>query len=507
MNNEFLEKLKEENNFTETENGALAHKTTLSAVYDMFAFGGAYRKRSDDDCILLFKNAYENNPSLAIKCLFYLRDIRGGQGERRFFRTCYHWFAKNYPEIARKYIELIPEYGRYDDLYSLIDTPLEMDTLDFISKQLKLDLESLARGENEGVSLLAKWLKSENASSPASKYLGNKTREYLKLSHKQYRKALSALRSRINIVEKLMSENRWDEIKFDKIPSKAGLIYRNAFAQKDIIAEKYKTFMADRTSKVNAKSLYPYEIVRQVTSKITNHYPINELHLTETEREALQKYWDNQNDYLEGKRNKSLCIVDTSGSMTCSAGSVKPIDVAISLGMYCAERIGEPFKDYFISFSERPNLIKVEGTDFADKVFRIYNQNLCANTNLNAVFEMLKDIIVKNDLPASSLPETLIVISDMEIDCGSYLRSKDQAETEMEKIRNEWAMSGLRLPKLVYWNVDARNNIILDGGSKVTYVSGCSPVIFKSVITGKSGMQLMLDILESDRYAAIKVEY
>lgn len=495
MNNELVNSLKEAANYTETENGALAHKSTLSALYDMFAFGGAYRTRSDDDCILLFKKALEENPLLAIKCLFYLRDIRGGQGERRFFRVCFHWLAKEYPQIAIANIPNIAEYGRYDDLYCLVGTPAELNMFDFIEDQLKKDITSLANSEKTGVSLLAKWLKSENASSKETKELGNKTREHLGMSHKAYRKMLAALRTRINIVEKLMSENRWEEIEFDKIPSKAGLVYSNTFAQKDIIAEKYAKFMAGKENKVNAKALYPYDIVK----KVTDHITWSGLNITETERATLQKYWDNQTDYLEGKKCKVLCVVDTSGSMTCG-GSVRPIDVAISLGMYCAERIGEPFKNYFISFASRPNFIEIEGVDFADKVQRIYRQNLCDNTDLKAVFELLRSTILANDIPRSDIPDTIVVISDMEIDGGSYWRSEDEIKTEMEKIRDIWAMCGLRMPHLVYWNVSARHNIILDAGPGVSCVSGCSPIIFKSVMTGKTGIELMLEVLEADRY-------
>ena len=496
-NNSFIDSLKRQSNFTETENGGLAHKSTLSAVYDMFAFGGAYRTREDDDCILLFKKAYEENPTYALKCLFYLRDIRGGQGERRFFRVCFNWLAKNYPEVALRNLINVAEYGRYDDLYCVDNTSISKNMYDLISNQIEKDLQSLQSGDNVGVSLLAKWLKSENASSVETKQLGDKTRKALGLSHKQYRKMLSALRTRINIVEKLMSENRWNEIEFDKIPSKAGLIYRNAFAHNDIIGEKYAEFMSNKETKVNAGSLFPYEIVKKVTDKLG----WRSIDMTETERETLNKYWENQKDYLDGKKCKMMCVVDTSGSMDSSYGtSVKPIDVAISLGLYCAERIGEPFKNYFISFSSRPQFIETEGVDFVDKVRRIYEQNLCENTDLKAVFDLLKKTILSEGVEAFDAPDTLVVISDMEIDRMSYWRSKDQVLTEMEQLRLDWERSGLMLPKLVYWNVEARNNIILDSGSNVSYVSGCSPVIFKSILTGKTGQDLMMEVLDSERY-------
>ena len=224
--NTLLNGMKAATNYTLTENGGITHKTTNSDLLDMFAMGAAMRNRSDEDVILMFKKAFAENAELAMKMLFYIRDVRGGQGERRFFRTVVHWAAteKSTRESIRKNIEFFPEFGRWDDLYALEGTPLMSDALALIKRQLALDVEC------KTPSLLAKWLKSENASSAETARLANITRQYLGMSHKQYRKTLSILRARINVLEVLMSANRWDEIEFDKIPSKAGLIYKNAFA-------------------------------------------------------------------------------------------------------------------------------------------------------------------------------------------------------------------------------------------------------------------------------------
>ena len=503
MNNTFVDSLIRVNNFTSTEKGAVAHKTTYNKVYDMFALGGAYRRRTDEDCILLFKNALEENEALAMKCLFYLRDIRGGQGERRFFRVCLNWLAKEYPEIVRRNLMNIAEYGRYDDLYCLVGTPVEKDMFNLITYQLELDLNSLKAGEKTGVSLLAKWLKSENASANETKLLANKTRMSLGMTHKDYRKMLSALRTRINIVEKLMSENKWEEIEFDKIPSKAGLKYRNAFAHRDIIAAKYAEFINSKDTKVNASTLYPYEIVKGVTSKIT--YYSGKINIEEVERNTLNKYWANQKDYLNGSTSNIMCVVDTSGSMTSSySGNVAPIDVAISLGMYCAERLSGPFKNKFISFSSRPQLIEVEGIDFVDKVKRIYEQNLCENTNLTAVFDLLLSIAKTPGVNRDDIPKTIVVISDMEIDGGSYWRSELARNTEMENIKKQWLAAGFEMPHLVYWNVNARHNLILDNNENTTFVSGCSPVIFESVLKEKTGWDLCYEKLTSERYEQVR---
>ena len=442
----------------------------------------------------MFKKALEEDADLALKCLFYLGDCRGGQGERRFFRVCFKWLAQKYPTLASHVVEYIPIYRRWDDLlYSCIGTPLEKEALECVKHQLVLDVQC------KTPSLLAKWLPSENASAKETKRMGNIVREFLNMSHKEYRKTLSELRSRINIVEKLMSQNKWDEIEFDKIPSKAGLIYKNAFSRRDIIAKKYEVFAKDASTKVNAKTLYPYECVSQVVNKCD--YWNRGINMSNVDRIMVEKYWENLPDYFDGKQSNMLCVVDTSGSMHGYNASA-PINVAISLGMYAAERAGGPFKNHYISFSSEPQLIHIEGIDFVDKVNRIFRTNLCENTDLAKTFDMLLSIADRPDVKEEDIPEQIVVISDMEIDSMSYWE-KDESITEMDKIRKKWAEHGHKMPKLIYWNVNARSNTILDEGEGVSFVSGMSPSIFKSIITGKSGIDLMLETLLNERYENI----
>lgn len=489
--NTFMNTLKNNMNYTHTENGALAHKSTNSAVYDMFAFGGAYRQKSDEDCILLFKNAYEEDPELALKCLFYLRDCRGGQGERRFFRVCFKWYAKSYPWHAEKYVKYLPYYGRYDDLFILFDTPVEGQMIALVKNQLELDMEC----KENGISLLAKWMPSINTSSAETRKIAQRFIKTFNVTEKQYRKMLSKLREKINVLERLMSLNQWDQIVFDKIPSKAGLIYKNAFARRDIISKKYESFIKDESTTVNADTLYPYEIVKQAIA-------CRRMGFDNVDRLTVNKYWENQKDYLEGADLSMLCVIDTSGSMTWG-GSVRPIDVAISLGLYTAERMSGPFANQYISFSSRPQLIKTEGIDFVDKVDRIYKTNLCDNTNLTAVFNLLLNTLEKKNVREADLPKTICIISDMQMDYGLISYKGEDLLTEMETIRKKWEMRGHKLPNLIYWNVNASEPVILDKGKGVSYVSGCSPTIFKSVITGKTGYDLMIETLMSERYANI----
>lgn len=488
--NTFMDGLTNETNFGLTENGAIKHKTTKSAILDMFAMCGSYRNRTDEDCILAFKNALDEDITLAMKCLFYLRDIRGGQGERRFFRVCFRWLINNKPEVALRNLENISEYGRWDDLiYTTINTEAQIYALDIIKNQLALDVQS------KTPSLLAKWLPSENASAKKTKRAATIIRKYLNMTHREYRKMLSNLRSKINIVEKLMSQNRWDEIEFDKIPSKAGLIYKNAFARRDIIAKKYESFAKDASTTVNAAALYPYEIVKKATEYMDYYWDYN--NISDVDRAIIEKYWNNQIDVLNGEPCKMICVCDTSGSMRGT-----PLNVAIGLSMYCAERIGGPFKNHYISFSSRPQLIKIEGVDFVDKVERIYRTNLCENTNIKATFDLLKKAALNAE--PEDRPDTVCIISDMQIDSMSvgYWNS-DTTMTEMELIRQEWAAAGLECPRLVYWNVDARNNTILDAGPNVSFVSGFSPTTFKQVVTGVTAWDLMIQTICSKRYEAV----
>jgi len=498
--NTFTENLKTSTNYKLTENGCLSHKSTLSKVYDMFAFGGAYRNRTEEDCIQLFSEALEENESLAIKCLFYLRDIRGGQGERRFFRVCFKWLARTHEDVAYRNIEQVSEFGRWDDLiYVSFDTPLQDKALKIIKNQLILDVNC------KTPSLLAKWLPSENASSDLTKANGSIIRKYLGFTHKEYRLLLTSLREKIKIVETLMSQNRWDEIEFDKIPSRAGLIYKNAFARRDIIAKKYENFVKDENTTINAKDLYPYDIIRNARKDFDGWHNFGMGgKMTQTERDALQKMWENLPDYFEGNPAKMIAVVDTSGSMTGWGNrNVAPIDVAISLGLYCAERNTGDFANKFITFSTSPQFVETFGADIYQKAENIYKKSIVADTNLEVTFDLMKQAALKAN--PEDIPETIVVISDMEINYGVVgIRSNGDMMTLMERIREDWSRWRLKMPKLVYWNVDARDNTVLDLGPDVSYVSGCSPIIFQMVMTGKTGYDLMLEKLTSDRYSVVE---
>ena len=516
--NKFLNGLTNDANYALTENGAVTHTTTRSDLLDMFAMGAAMRKRTDEDVILMFRKAFKENPSYALKCLFYIRDIRGGQGERRFFRVCMRDLAIQNTEAAMRNLRHIPEFGRWDDLYIFIGTPLEGAALNFMKEQLALDIQC------KTPSLLAKWLKSENTSSAESRRLATITRKAFGMNHKQYRKTLSVLRARINVLERLMSENRWDEIEFDKIPSKAGMIYKNAFARHDIERMKknpeiksYADFAKDTETKVNAKALYPYECVAEAMKVMRGSwYGYNRgTSMDNTDRLMVNKYWDNLAQYFDEAALNGMCIVDTSGSM-CDSTADAPINVAISLGMYCAEKAQGPFANHFLTFSSNPTFVEVEGVDFCDKVQRMSRADWGGSTNIEAAFDLMLRTAKANHCSQDEIPQNLIIISDMEFNqcacCGPVSDSRwgwgsniNNTATLMETMEKRWNVAGYQMPCLTFWNVQARqNNIAMSVKDGVQYVSGMSPSIFKQVMENKNAFDLMYEVLDADRYAVIQ---
>ncbi len=498
--NKFMTGLQDATNYTLTENGAVTHKSTLNRVMDLFAMGGSYRNRSDADCITLFLKGFKEDPIHALKCLFYLRDVRGGQGERRFFRVVTRYLANNETAAMKRNLQYVPEFGRWDDLYAFVGTPLEKDAFDLMYHQLALDVDC------KTPSLLGKWLKSENTSSKESRILGQKTRIAFGMTPKQYRKTLSTLRSRIRIVEKLMSENRWDEIEFDKIPSRAGLIYRNAFARRDLIKEKYAAFAKSKETKVKAGALYPHDIA---------HRAFNcHLNLEDPERLMLQKYWDCLPNYYGDREENAIAVVDVSGSM-----NGVPMEAAVSMGAYVADKAHGPFANHFITFSAAPELVRFDGADVVDKFQRCRKSDWGSNTNLEAVFELMLMIALKNNCSQEDMPNRIYIFSDMEFDdcmtCGPRNRTRwgstglrrlcsiGGVNTLMESIAKKWADYGYKLPSVVFWNLDARHDNIPAIGPGFSYVSGFSPIMMETILSGKDGIDLMLEKLDSERYACI----
>ena len=478
-----LNHLKNNTNSTYTENGALAFKTTKSPLLDFFAMGGASRERSYLDKVKMFTRAFGEDSLLAMKALFYFRDVREGQGEREIFRNIIRYMATHHTDDLRKNLHLISFYGRWDDLYELFGTVLEKEAANLMLQQFQLDLQT------EYPSLLGKWLKSENASSRKTKRLAEKTRILFGLTQRQYQKRLSLLRKRINIVERLMSENRWGEIDYAKIPSQAGLRYRKAFFRND--EERYAAFLESLHRgevQVNAGAVFPYEIVSRIG------YTPNE------EDAILNGLWDNLPDYFDGKKENAIAVVDVSGSM-----SGLPMDVAMSLGTYIAERNWGPYHNHFITFSSRPDLVELQGSTLCEKIRNLRRADWEMNTDLRLVFELLLNTAVEHNLPAEDMIQKLYIISDMEFDAAD----SSNKTTLYRKMKTKFEEQGYTLPTVVFWNVNSRNDqfpITVDDHGTVV-VSGCSPSILKNLLQKEdfNPYNLMLDVLNQERYKPITV--
>ncbi len=483
--NDFVNHLETEindDNIAYTENDALAFASTKSALLDFFSNGGALRSRDEEDIINIFRLAYEENSIYALKALFYFRDIRGGQGERRTFRVILKWLAENHPDVVCGVLNLIPKYGRWDDLYALIKTPLEKDMFALIKNQLDDDVKS------ESPSLLAKWLKSENTSSKQSKYLAYKTRKALKMNSREYRKMLSALRYKIKIVERQMSKNDWGVIQYDKIPSKASLIYRKAFYRHD--GDRYEEFLeqvAEGKTKINASTLYPYEIVERIWNYRDN--------------DTLEMLWKNLPDYIGHEETNGIVVADVSASM-CG----RPMAVSISLALYMAERAKGPYAGKFITFSRRPYMQTIEGETLFERVNNLEMAQWDTNTDIKAVFDLVLCAAIKNNASQDELPSHLYIVSDMEFDAAVG----NVNERLFQTIEREYKDAGYKMPMLVFWNVDSRNNqqsMSMDQRG-FQLVSGCSPSIFKNLLANKmlNAYDFMMEVLNDERYSLIRNE-
>ncbi len=489
-----IDALEKEADMTFTENGAVTYRSTDSECLDLFATIGALRHASDNNILDRFVKAYTENRDNAMKILFFARDVRGGLGERRVFRVIMNWLADEHPESVKKNIEYFAEYGRYDDILALFGTKCEKDMLAYVEKQLAKDTEALERGEE--VSLLAKWLPSVNASNGDTVYAAKKTAKALGFSDAEYRKILSALRAKIKLIENNLREKNYS-FDYGKQPSKALFKYRAAFIRND--GERYKEFLGKvqkGEETLHAGTLMPYELIDPYLNGFGR---TNFKNMSEDEKAALNATWAALPDF--GGDSNSMAIIDTSGSMY-GYSKPRPASVALSLGLYFAERNKGWFRNRFIEFSARPQLIGIKGDTFVDKLEYVASFNEIANTDIEAVFNLILNAAVKNNVPQEEFPETLYLISDMEFDrCV-----ENGGSTNFENAKRKFESFGYRLPNVVFWNVDSRNTQqpVKMNEQGVALVSGCTPRLFSMVMSGElDPYTFMMDVIGSDRYAKI----
>lgn len=487
-----LKYLKEEQNKTTTENGCGAYISSESKVLDFFSSAGAMRHNDDEYICTKFALAYNENPLLAMKCLFFVRDIRGGLGERRVFRIAVNWLAKNYPETVKNNFDCFSEYGRYDDLVRLVNTDICDDVIKYLLIILYNDIKCLEKDSINTPSLLAKWMPSENTSSEETRSIARKIIKKMGVSPKVYRKTIASLRRKIGIIENNLREKDYT-FDYSKQPSKALLKYRKAFIRND--SERYYKFLSDVESgkaKINTSTLFPVDIV----SKCHNN------NLTSADIKSLDVTWKNLPDNTTDE--DSIVVVDGSGSMYSFMDDC-PAYVAQALGIYYAERNKGKFKNHFITFGSSPKLVEIpENLNIVEKVKYISNFCDCSNTNIEKTFDLILDTAVKNNLPQKDLPKRMYIVSDMQFDeaISSYWNEPNTYKTAYSNAKYKFNMAGYEIPEVVFWNVrDGGNVPVTMNEEGVALVSGYTSKLFDMITTNNlNPYKLMLDILESERY-------
>ena len=476
----FMDDLEIETSTTLTENGGRALSTTGDKLLNLFAVLGALRSRPTD-VIDKFDAAFRENADLATKMVFYGRDVRGGLGERAVGRLMLRELALLYPEVVVANLKNIVEFGRWDDLFVLFDTPCENAMIEFVSKQLKSD--NICRINYKNVSLLAKWMPSINASSKNTVALAHRLAKALNMKPSMYRKLLSALRKHIDVTEVKMSANKWTDIDYKAVPSNAMANYGSAFARHDYEGfNRYMDAVKSGDTKINAATLYPYNVIEA---------------LERSSRDVAEAQWKALPNYVEGDNN-FLVMADVSGSMMG-----RPMHTSVGLAIYFAERNHGAFANKFMTFTDVPRIVDVTGNTLLEK-YRSVTEHVGFNTNLEAAFNAILSTAVRTKCPQEDLPKALIIISDMEID-----RWDGGSLTFTEEMRKRFADAGYEMPKLVYWNVDSRKDTFLASKNdpNAILVSGQSASTFKNLIKGidLSAFEIMEQTLNDPRYDCVVV--
>ena len=509
-----------------TENGAIGFKTSSSKLLDLNFATSSLRNKSEVEIEKMFSEAYQENPLLAIKWMFMARDIRGrGMGERRTFRVCFKWLSGIRPDVAKKLVRLVADYGRWDDLFCLINLDkitrdvdiVEVEVDNVIDEQWTNDFKNMKDGKE--ISLLAKWMPSINTSSPASVALAKYFCKKFSLSEKQYRKTLSAMRKYLNVIEQKMSAKQWNEIDYEAVPSKANLKYNAAFLRNDETRRRaFLGALENGEAKINSSANFPCDIVHAYSGKVGyNHYSRSSKCTIDPALEAMWKALPNV-----AVNGNVLAVADGSGSMTCRASNgsnMTALEVANALAIYCAEHCTGPFNNKYITFSSRPQYVDMSNAkSLAEKIGIALQHDECANTNLEATFDLVLQTAVDHNLKQEDIP-TLVIISDMEIDAGadmgggySYWNRPSNYSAHktalMEKIRQKWAAHNLVLPRTIWWNVNSRTGTIpltQNPETGIILCSGYSQSQFKMIASNKTDpYEVLVEALNVERYSSIE---
>jgi hypothetical protein len=483
--------------FTLTENGAIALKSTGNDLVNLFGIVGALRSRSNDEVYSLFEKAFNEDALLATKLAFYARNIRGGLGERKTGRAIFSTLAKISPQTMIKNLHLVPIMGRWDDLYSLIDTPIVDAVWDFICKQWKQDVANYSQGKS--ISLLAKWSATPDTSSAEKRRLGRLMAKKLGVSLKDYTKDLRTLRKHLDVVEVKMSNQDWDTIAYHQVPSRSMMIYRNAFQRHNPEGfGSYLKALFEGKTKVNSSTLYPYDLMEKMGLSY-NYYSRESRMILEKPEVLLEKQWYSLPNYVSGEQNV-LIMADTSGSM-----SGRPMATSVGLAVYFAERNSGEWKNKFITFSEKPSFVELKGETLEEKINCI--PSIVENTDLELAFELVLSAAIKNNVSPKDMPSAIVVISDMEIDhCANI---SPQYISFYEMMKKEFSDHGYQIPNIVFWNVASRHDVFHAGSHVpgVQLASGQSVSTFKNVVNniGKTAYEAMIESLNDPLYDLVEV--
>lgn len=488
----FANAIKNEEKWTLTENGAVALNTTGDAMLDLFSTIGALRGADEIRIQTKVAEAFAESPLLTMKCLFYARDIREGLGEREVFRIAIKYLADKHPEAIRANIGLFGEYGRWDDIYCLVGTAVEGDMWKYVAKQLKEDMANCSAGKS--VSLLAKWLKTADASSEKTRKLGIYTAQKLGLPVYLYKRVVRKLRKYIDVTERKMCAKKWDQIDYSAVPARASKIYRKAFERHD--ENRYKQFIQKVNTgeaKINASTLYPYDLIEQYAIA-TSYWGMD---WNKKEDATIEALWKNLPNYVQPGTN-AVVIADTSGSMIG-----RPMNSAVGLAIYFAEHNTGAYHNLWMNFSSNPSWQRLKGETLLQKLKSIDMSNWGASTNLERAFELILYTAISNKVSNDEMPKSIIVISDMEIDCCG-----NRDWTFYDKMKAKYASFGYIIPQVIFWNVDSRHDVFHADNTRkgVILCGGQSTTTFKTLINtvGMTPREYMLKVLNSERYNAVK---
>ncbi len=467
-------------NMVETSNGMGALGTTLNECVNLFFQIGAMRGKSKKALLHLFSKAYNENPLVATKVLFWVRDVREGAGERQIFKDILTYLAENNTDVVKKNLPLIPEFGRWDDVLVLVGTSLEDEVFEMIKAAI----------QNED-GLLSKWL-------PRKGKVANAIRNYLKVSPKVYRKTIVNL---TNVVETAMCAKDYSNVDYSKLPSLASARYQRAFQTNDGERyNQYKEALVNGETKINAGAVYPYDITS--TLGICGDNTI------------ANEQWKSLPNWMEGSSERVLPVVDVSGSMGVEVGgnpNLTCMDVAISLGLYISERNEGNYKDAFITFSEDPQLQILDGS-LEERFRQLSRADWGMSTNIEKVYSLILNQAKVNNIPQDMMPTKLLILSDMQFDratSNGWREGSKWTPTSQQMVEKMYEESGYKLPQIVYWNLNASmSNFPVEFDKMGTaLISGLSPSILKSILGGDemTPETIMMKTIDTERYNVISV--